>query len=266
MRTRSGLALALGVMIGLAAGLYYSWVVNPVEYIDASPASLRQNFKDDYLALIASAYTHTGDLQRTRARLASLQLDDPASALSRLAQSRLAAGRPEAEALALAQLAAVLGQRPVPGVATEAAQDTPTPAVPTASPTASPTVTRTPTPLPTATPGAPFSLIEQEQLCDTRLDEAQIQVLALDASGEGVAGVELLAIWDTGQDRFFTGLKPELGLGYADFTMRPGVTYTLQLRDGDRPVSDLSAPECVDDSGETYSGSWLLTFQQPSLP
>jgi hypothetical protein len=264
MTARRGLLLAVGTLIGLAAGLYYSWVVNPVEYVDSSPASLRQNFKEDYLALIASAYAHTGDLQRTRARLASLQFEDPASALSRLAQSRLAEGRPETEVLALAQLAAVLGQRPVPGVATDLAPSTSTPAAPTTSPTPSPTVTRTPTPFPTATPGAPFTLLEQEQVCDTRLGEAQIQISAIDASGQGVPGVELLVLWDAGQDRFFTGLKPELGPGYADFTMQPGFTYTLQLRAGDRPVSGLSVPECMDDSGQAYPGSWLLTFQQPA--
>jgi hypothetical protein len=266
MKTRSILPATLGVLIGLAAGLYYSWVVNPVEYVDSSPASLRQDFQDEYLALIAAGYAHTGDLQRTRARLASLKLEDPASALSRLAQSRLAEGQPEAEVLALAQLAAVLGQRPIPGAATDRAEITPTSPLPTVSPTPSPTATRTPTPMPTATPGAPFRLTEQEQVCDLRLGEAQIQVRALDAAGEGVAGVELLVIWDAGQDRFFTGLKPELGAGYADFTMQPGVTYTLQLRDGDRPIAGLNAPDCVDESGVSFAGSWLLTFQQPSSP
>ncbi|MFN2147878.1 MAG: hypothetical protein ACK2T2_05760 [Anaerolineales bacterium] len=266
MRGRGVLLLLIGLLIGLVAGLYYSWVVNPVEYVDSAPSSLRQNFKDDYLALIASAYAHTGDLQRTRARLASLQLDDPASALSRLAQSRLAEGRPESEVLALAQLAAVLGQRPVPGLATGASPGTATPIAPTPSPTASPTATRTPTPMPTATPGAPYTLLDQEEVCDIRLGEAQMQVLALDAAGEGVPGVELFVIWDAGQDRFYTGLKPELGPGYADFTMLPGVTYTLQLSSGDRPVAGLMAPECFDDDGNSFPGSWRLIFQQPPQP
>ena len=255
------LPFIVGLLLGLAAGLYYSWSVNPVEYVDSAPASLRQNFKQDYLALIASAYAQTGDLQRTRARLAALQLEDPAGELSRLAQSRLAAGRPEAEVLALAQLAAVLGERPLPGGGRTPTPSS-TPLAPTASPTASPTVTRTPTPMPTATPGAPFALTDQEQVCDERLGAAQIQVRVLDAAGNGVPGVELLVIWDAGQDHFFTGLKPELGLGYADFTMQAGTSYTLQLSGGDRPVSGLSAPLC-DDGAEPFDGSWLLTFQQP---
>ena len=31
--------------------------------------------------------------------------------------------------------------------------------------------------------------------------------------------VELVVTWDEGEDHFFTGLQPELGLGYGDFLM-----------------------------------------------
>ena len=70
-------------------------------------------------------------------------------------------------------------------------------------------------------------------------------------------------IWDEGQDRFFTGLKPELGLGYADFSVTEGVTYSLQLSAADEPVAGLATFECSNEQGETYLGSWLLQFEQP---
>ncbi|MBI1865988.1 MAG: HD-GYP domain-containing protein, partial [Nitrospirae bacterium] len=41
--------------------------------------------------------------------------------------------------------------------------------------------------------------------------------------------IEIVVVWDAGEDHFFTGLKPELGQGYADFTMTEGVSYTLRL-------------------------------------
>jgi len=88
----------------------------------------------------------------------------------------------------------------------------------------------------------------------------------LDASGEGVPGVEALVIWDEGQDRFFTGLKPELGLGYADFTMEPGTLYSLQLRHAALPITNLSSAPCEAEAGESYPGSLQLTFQQPATP
>jgi hypothetical protein len=256
----------IGLIIGLAAGLVYSWTINPVEYTDTAPASLRQDFKEDTISLIASAYVATGDLNRARARLAYLGIQAAPEELSRLAQSRLASGRPESEARALAQLASVLGERP------SAITLTPPPATPLSATQARPTITstlpptRTRTPTPSATPGAPFALVDQQSICDPDLLESQIQVEVLDAAGDGVPAVEILVIWDTGQDRFFTGLKPELGAGYADFTMTPGTVYSLQISESERPISGLIAEDCQESSGESYAGSWRLTFQQPGIP
>jgi hypothetical protein len=75
--------------------------------------------------------------------------------------------------------------------------------------------------------------------------------------------VELIVTWQGGEDHFFTGLKPELGLGYADFTMTPGVEYTLQLGAGGEPVTDLKPAECQAAGGARYWGSWRLIFIQP---
>jgi len=264
-RARTLLTL-LGVILGLAGGLVYSWILNPVEYTDTAPASLRQDFKEDYLSLIASAYMATGDLNRTRARLALLGVSASPEELSRLAQSRLAAGRPESEARALAQLAAVLGERPAPPM--QSPSPSPERSTSSVSPTAtvSPSPTIRPTSIPSPTPGAPFALLEQDPLCDPNLPASLIQVFVQDAAGEGVPGVQILVVWDNGQDRFYTGLKPELGVGYADFAMEQGTTYSLQLMEGESPVTGIVAEECVNDTGEAYPGSWLLIFQQPEVP
>jgi hypothetical protein len=75
--------------------------------------------------------------------------------------------------------------------------------------------------------------------------------------------VEVLVVWDSGQDHFFTGLKPELSPGYGDFTMEPGVTYTAKLADTVQTVTGLVAPECTADDGSTFLGSWILVYAQP---
>jgi hypothetical protein len=84
-----------------------------------------------------------------------------------------------------------------------------------------------------------------------------------DAADDGVPGIEVIVHWDEGEDHFFTGMKPELGLGYADFTMTPGVTYLLQLAEGGQSVPDLTPAECEDNGGDRYWGSWMLIFVQP---
>jgi hypothetical protein len=85
---------------------------------------------------------------------------------------------------------------------------------------------------------------------------------ALDAAGNGVPGLEVIVTWEGGENHFFTGLKPEMGLGYADFQMLPGVSYTLRLAEGGQPVSNLVVTDCQT-GGNTQAGSWKLVFIQP---
>jgi hypothetical protein len=258
-------SLLLGVILGVAAGLYYAWALNPVEYTDTSPASLRSDFKLEYLTLIAAAYNGTGDLERARARLGLFADPNPADTLAALAQQRLAQGHPGPEVSALAKLASALS-----GSSAGTPGKTPTRSG-TRPPTATSTSTRFPTStprppvtrFPTSTPGSPFKLESEEMVCDPQLAEPLIQVRVLDASGNEVPGAEILVVWDTGQDHFYTGLKPELGEGYGDFTMTPGTTYTVQLAQSDVPVTGIQSEACTDDKGRTFDGSWLLVFVQP---
>ena len=247
--------LVLGFGIGLAGGLYYTWLLSPVEYVETAPDSLRSDFRADYLGLIASAYSSDGDLVRARTRLALFPDLEPATELAALAQQRLAAGLADTEANSLSQLASALSRGPT---------RTPTPTTQgvSVSPTPSNTPRPSPTRRPTVTPGAAFLLASREQICDPLLSNSLIQVVVLDAAQGPVPGREVIIVWDTGQDHFFTGLKPELGLGYGDFTMTEGISYTLRLADSQQPVTNLTVHECEGDGDESYPGSWLLQFGQ----
>jgi hypothetical protein len=262
MSRPSWLALTFGIVLGLAAGLFYAWKIEPVAYTNTNPASLRADFRMDYLSLIASAYASSGDLDRARARLALFGEADTAPTLGALAQQRLAAGYPEADARALAALAAALGEKP--GVLPQASQTRSPSGAVSQAPTPGPTRTVVPTATrsPSATPGAAFQLARQEPLCDDPL-APRIQVQVLDAAGRGVPGVEVLVIWDEGQDRFVTGLKPELGGGFADFAAAADTTYTVQLEAAPAPVTGLKMESCPASEGEATTGSWLLIFAQP---
>jgi hypothetical protein len=88
-------------------------------------------------------------------------------------------------------------------------------------------------------------------------------VIVLDAAEEGVPNVLVRVIWDAGQDQFFTGLKPDLGIGFGDFTLEPETEYTVQLAESDAIATGLRAELCTDGSGESHLGSWRLTFVQP---
>jgi hypothetical protein len=139
---------------------------------------------------------------------------------------------------------------------------------PSLSPTA--TLTRTPfltfTPLPTRTPtptlSPPYFLLEQALVCEPAYGEALIQIYVQNAAQEGVPGVEIILQSEAGEERFYTGLKPEIDWGYADYAMTPESTYSLHISKGGEPV-DLFVPECSDDQDERYWGSWRLIFTHP---
>ena len=285
--------LLTGAVLGVAMGLFYSWVVSPVEYVDAPPYALRADFKDEYRALVAAAYLYSNDILRAEDRLAQLKDEETAQNIAKQAQQALAAGRPEAEVRALGILAMALNQgltpeipdiisTPVitqplatdPGTSTplliqptatssSSAQPNPTMETITISPEPSDTPQPTRTAVPTATPGAPFVLQTTTLVCNPNQSEALIQVEILDAAGQPVPGIELVVTWDGGGDHFFTGLKSELGLGYADFAMLPDVVYSVQLAEGGEPKNDLTTAECLSEDGDRFSGSWLLKFIQP---
>jgi hypothetical protein len=75
--------------------------------------------------------------------------------------------------------------------------------------------------------------------------------------------MEIVITWDGGEEHFFTGLKPELGNGYADYLMTSNITYTVQLAVGSDIATGISMPTCQTPSGEAFAGGIKLTFQQP---
>ena len=78
-------------------------------------------------------------------------------------------------------------------------------------------------------------------------------------------GVAINVNWDAGEDTFYTGLKPEFDLGYADFEMTPSVFYDVHLEGGGE-LTGLTSLECETTAGERYWGSWRVNFIQPILP
>jgi hypothetical protein len=69
----------LAVLLGAAAGLFYGWVVNPVEYVDIAPESLRVDYKTDYVLMVAEAYQVDHDLELAVRRLALLGSSTPSN-------------------------------------------------------------------------------------------------------------------------------------------------------------------------------------------
>jgi hypothetical protein len=118
--------------------------------------------------------------------------------------------------------------------------------------------------IPTATQGAPFDLSDFNFNCNNPNNTTPlIQVYVKDASGRQVPGVQVIVTWDGGRDTFFTGFKPEFGLGYADFEMTPGVSYDLTLAESDDPVPGLEARDCPGEGEARFWAIWVVNYKQP---
>jgi len=68
--------------MGAGLGVFYGWVVSPVQYADTDPASLRQTYKDDFILMTADIYAANGDLAAADVRLATLAVKDPGQAVA----------------------------------------------------------------------------------------------------------------------------------------------------------------------------------------
>ena len=60
----------LTILFGGALGLFYGWVINPVEYVDTTPATLRSDYQTDYVLMVAEVYHADGDIEQAVRRLA----------------------------------------------------------------------------------------------------------------------------------------------------------------------------------------------------
>ncbi len=273
-----------GLAIGLALGLLITWVIAPVEYTDTSPASMREEFKDQYRLAIASAYNATGNLERARARLSLVGDQDILVALLTQAERMIATGNsPDSSyeiaglynaLLAVAQVSITeTSSIPSPTLDNDAKPtSTQTPfglvvtlratSSPGPSSTPRPTSTQKPTVTPSPTQGAPFIILSIDESCEPDGQRGLLMVEVRNKKRQPIEGQEIIISWSGGEESFFTGLKPEINDGYADFLMQQNTIYSVRLASGGEPANDLEAPICTQDEVE-YLGQIQLIYQQP---
>jgi hypothetical protein len=272
--------LLTGLIIGALLGIAYTRYFQPVRYVDISPNTLQANFKDQYRSLIAAAYLSNGDLVRATARLELLGDKDSSRALTEQAQRTLAIDGGSNEARSLGILAIALGQAP-PGPVQAI---TPGALSPTSSPVlATPADVEIPvensessveTPkgsIGTEDSNSPeaqtspqsYVLISREEICDQALPEPLIELEVSDQAGQPAAGVIVIITWAGGEERFYTGLKSEKGLGYADYSLSPDFVYSLQIGESGAPLGNISAVSCTGSQGAVYWGALHLNYGQP---
>jgi hypothetical protein len=228
-----------------------------------------KSYRDEWLLMAAQAYAHDGDWSRAQVRLNALRDANLAQTVAAVFERVNAAG-PNINARALAQLADRLGARTPEMQVYLAGLVEPTPAVtarpivtprPSITPRPSVSPTFTPVPPPTLTPGPTpipaYQVISKKAECTASAQPPQIRVQLQDLADAPLPGIEVWVTWEGGSDRFVTGLKPEIDLGYGDFDMHPDQSYNIGIgKPTSVVVSDLRAEPCEAD-GRT---SWRIVL------
>lgn len=70
------------ILVGLGAGLLYGWVLRPAAAADNPLSALSQDYKSDYVLMVAEVYHKDGDLDLANQRLVQLQDVSPVQTAS----------------------------------------------------------------------------------------------------------------------------------------------------------------------------------------
>ena len=217
----------VGLILGLAGGLVYAWVISPLEYINTYPPYMNTAYRKDWIRMAVLAYGLEGNLDRTNLRLRGLPAEEVDYVLLETLEEAVASDFDIAALKPLAKLAALYGvDSPVVRVYTEQeivlpdkpfAERTSTPTV--RPPTAAPTLT----PLPTATPdsvdltppavSSAFTVISQTLSC------SEVPTIAIVLELTSTLGIEYS--FDVSRT---LGISPTMGL-----TQTTSVTSTTAL-------------------------------------
>ena len=92
------------IAIGAAGGLLYGWVLNPVEYVDTAPDSLRFDYKADYVLMVAEAYQVENSLGLAARRLALLGAEPPSVIAEQSYKDAAQIGYPAADLMLMQKL------------------------------------------------------------------------------------------------------------------------------------------------------------------
>ncbi|MCJ7566249.1 MAG: hypothetical protein MUO58_01765 [Anaerolineales bacterium] len=61
MITRKPIAVIVALVVGIALGVLYAWVIQPVQFVDANISQLREDLRVDYLRMVIGSYAANSD-------------------------------------------------------------------------------------------------------------------------------------------------------------------------------------------------------------
>jgi hypothetical protein len=82
MRSNRWIFIILALVVGVGLGLAYGWIIDPVDFFDLTPDTLRADYKADYVLMTAEAYRVEQDPGLAARRLAIFGSQSPSTIAS----------------------------------------------------------------------------------------------------------------------------------------------------------------------------------------
>jgi len=109
----------IAIILGIALGLLYGWVIEPVHFIDTTPDSLRADYRADYILMVAESYHADQNAGLAARRLSIFGSQSPANLASQALQTGRQSGySPNDLSLLQELLRAMQAYQPAPAVGT----------------------------------------------------------------------------------------------------------------------------------------------------
>jgi hypothetical protein len=77
MHQKRSILFLIMIALGLVVGLIYGWIINPIKAAQVTPASLRADYKADYVLMVAEIYHADSNLEQAVSRLGMLGSQPP---------------------------------------------------------------------------------------------------------------------------------------------------------------------------------------------
>jgi hypothetical protein len=79
MKPTRWIFIVIALISGIGAGLAYGWVIDPIEFFDLTPDTLRADYKTDYVLMTAEAFRLEQDPGIAARRLAIFGSQSPSA-------------------------------------------------------------------------------------------------------------------------------------------------------------------------------------------
>ena len=96
------------ILIGLAAGLVYGWVIHPAQVGNTTLDTLRSDYKADYVLMVSETYLASADLDQAKKDLEAIDPANPLRAVQTGLITAQSLGYPTDDLQMMAQLEAAL--------------------------------------------------------------------------------------------------------------------------------------------------------------